>query len=269
MALSWLCGVSLAMPLSLKLAAPQSASAPAQCKQQSSFSSSRPLPLSTGRRRRQCYPTRASSSNEDQATSSSPSQVEPAVPSAAQPASSSSGGGAPPGKLIAGAAAGFAVAAFATIRVLGGGPTLATLAASAVPFDVALQNGRPTVVEFYADWCEACKELAPEVYRVEKSWADKVNFVMLNIDNPKWTPEMDEYNVDGIPHFVFLNDQGKEAAEVVGKLPRSVLEANVEALATGETQLPYNRLAGRQSSLSSRPVVRQATSADPRAHGGV
>lgn len=55
------------------------------------------------------------------------------------------------GKTIAGAGFALGVGLFA-LTSLGGAPTLASLEKDAVPLDVALGNGRPTVIEFYADW---------------------------------------------------------------------------------------------------------------------
>ncbi|ONK67814.1 uncharacterized protein A4U43_C05F4060 [Asparagus officinalis] len=50
------------------------------------------------------------------------------------------------------------------------GVSLKDLSASAIPYEEALSNGLPTVVEFYADWCEVCRELAPDVYKVEQQY---------------------------------------------------------------------------------------------------
>ena len=46
--------------------------------------------------------------------------------------------------------------------------------------------------------------MAPDIQQLKDSYAGRVNFVMLNVDNTKWLPEMLNYRVDGIPHFEFL-----------------------------------------------------------------
>ncbi|KAL4363799.1 hypothetical protein GQ457_04G009440 [Hibiscus cannabinus] len=143
------------------------------------------------------------------------------------------------------------------------GVSLKDLSAAAVPYEEALSNGKPTVVEFYADWCEVCRELAPDIYKVEQQYRDRVNFVMLNVDNTKWEQELDEFGVEGIPHFAFLDKEGNEEGNVVGRLPRKYFLENVEALAQGEASVPHAREVGQYSSAESRRVHQVV---DPRSH---
>ncbi|XP_062155695.1 thioredoxin-like protein HCF164, chloroplastic [Alnus glutinosa] len=144
------------------------------------------------------------------------------------------------------------------------GVSLRDLTAAALPYEEALSNGKPTVVEFYADWCEVCRELAPEVYKVEQQFKDRVNFVMLNVDNTKWEQELDEFGVEGIPHFAFLDRDGNEEGNVVGKLPRQYLLENIDALARGEASIPHARVVGQYSSAEARKAHQVV---NPRSHG--
>ena len=72
--------------------------------------------------------------------------------------------------------------------------------------------------------------MAPDIAALEGQYGDKVNFVMLNVDNTKWLPEMLKYRVDGIPHFVFLGKQGESQAEAIGDQPRTIMANNLEAV---------------------------------------
>ncbi|XP_047332061.1 thioredoxin-like protein HCF164, chloroplastic [Impatiens glandulifera] len=144
------------------------------------------------------------------------------------------------------------------------GVSLNDLSAAALPYEEALSNGKPTVVEFYADWCEVCRELAPDLYKVEQQYKDQVNFVMLNVDNTKWEQELDEFGVEGIPHFAFLDKSGNEEGNVVGRLPTKYFLENVKALAQGEESIPHARVIGEYSSTESRKAHQVV---DPRSHG--
>lgn len=62
-----------------------------------------------------------------------------------------------------------AVVAFVASRTLLGRPALDELRLQSMPLDSALENGKPTLLEFYADWCEVCNELAPVTLQVRYS----------------------------------------------------------------------------------------------------
>lgn len=140
------------------------------------------------------------------------------------------------------------------------------LAKKSVPLEVAIANGKPTLMEFYADWCTSCQAMAGELQQLKQEYGNQVNFVMLNVDNSKWLPEILQYRVDGIPHFVFLGVDGEEIASAIGEIPRSIMEENLESL-VADLPLPYAEATG-QTSVFSSPVAPAKTEAtDPRSHG--
>lgn len=142
--------------------------------------------------------------------------------------------------------------------------SLSQLDAASTPLEIAVSNNKPSLVEFYADWCTVCQKMAPDIAELKQQYADKLNFVMLNVDNNKWLPEMLKYRVDGIPHFVFLGKQGEGIAEAIGDIPRSVMASNLEALVNG-SPVPYAQMSGKTSQFSA-PVSTNSQD-DPRSHG--
>ncbi len=145
-------------------------------------------------------------------------------------------------------------------------PTLANMAKAAVPLENAVGNGKPTLVEFYADWCTSCQAMAPTMATVEKNYGDRINFVMLNVDNDKWLPEVLAYRVDGIPHFEFLDASAESAGSSLGEQPEAVVAANLDALIAGDT-LPYAQTKGTVSVLKDETAVTANRQSDPRSHG--
>jgi thioredoxin-like negative regulator of GroEL len=144
--------------------------------------------------------------------------------------------------------------------------TLSQLAETATPLEVAFSNGKPTLVEFYANWCTTCQAMAKDMGELETQYAQQMNFAMLNVDNDKWLPEIERYRVDGIPHFVFFGKDGKEVAQTIGEQPRSVMAANLEALVAGNS-LPYAKTTGQVSKFEAPLAAKKASAEDPRSHG--
>jgi len=165
--------------------------------------------------------------------------------------------------VLAAAAVVLAVALFLGVRSQQQVVSLATLAAQSVPLEEALANDRPTMIEFYADWCQTCQQMAKDLQNLKSAYGEQVNFVLLNVDNPRWIPELLQYEVDGVPRFIFLDRENRLVGDAVGLQPRTVLDANVVALVQHQP-LPFVR-AGHSS-----PVTRKfhpQPQVEPLTHG--
>lgn len=171
--------------------------------------------------------------------------------------------------VVAMAAVVLAIALFVGLRTQSAVPSLSELAASAVPLEEAQVNDKPTLMEFYANWCTSCQAMAGDMADLRQRYGDRINFVMLNIDNNKWLPEMLAYRVEGIPHFVYMDPTGNPISTAVGEQPRQILSDNLDAL-IAQAPLPHQQTFGRTSVIEGDVISRQsAVNDDPRAHGSV
>lgn len=96
-------------------------------------------------------------------------------------------------------------------------------------YEEALANSKPTVIEFYADWCTTCRAIAPTLAQLHQQYP-QVNFVMFNIDEGQSRQAINNYQVTGVPHLVFLKADKTVEQTLVGDAPKSILKNAFEHL---------------------------------------
>ena len=136
------------------------------------------------------------------------------------------------------------------------------LARQSLDPEVALNNSRPTVLEFYADWCEACQAMAPAMLQTERKHADQLDVVLVNIDNPRWLDLIDRYEVTGIPQLNLFSADGEMRGRSLGARTEDQLESLAVALIHNE---PLPQLAGVGSTSIVAPTE-TVSSPGPRSH---
>jgi thiol-disulfide isomerase/thioredoxin len=124
-------------------------------------------------------------------------------------------------------------------------------------------NGKPTVVDFWASWCENCKAAAPTLMSIEEEYKDRVNFVMVNGDKGENWPIIERFGVDAIPHMAMVGSDGVIETALIGPIPRSVMKDDLNAMldnaekrqggSEGKMILPHTMY----DAFRSKPEMRQ------------
>ena len=99
--------------------------------------------------------------------------------------------------------------------------------------EIAFKNNKPTFMEFYAEWCEVCKEMAPKVSALKDEYEKDINFVFLNVDNKKWGNYIRNFNVNGIPQVNLFDREGNLKATFIGKQEESKIRESISYLERG------------------------------------
>lgn len=87
-------------------------------------------------------------------------------------------------------------------------------------FNEIIGSETPTLVDFYANWCNPCRMMTPIVNELENELVDKVNVLKVDVDSNREAAM--KYNVRGVPTFIIFKN-GEPVWRQSGAMPKKVL----------------------------------------------
>ncbi|HZS17432.1 MAG TPA: thioredoxin [Candidatus Udaeobacter sp.] len=90
------------------------------------------------------------------------------------------------------------------------------------------QDGKPVVVDFWAEWCGPCKMIARLLDEIAREKGDAVKVAKVNVDENQSLSL--KYNIRAIPALLFFKN-GQLRDQVTGVTSKKDLLNRIEALA--------------------------------------
>ncbi len=90
--------------------------------------------------------------------------------------------------------------------------------------DEVLKSDKPVLVDFWADWCGPCKQMAPVLDKFAEEHGEKIQVVKINTDQNPETPRA--YDVLALPTFKVYRG-GEVVKDIRGARPKRKLEEDL------------------------------------------
>lgn len=84
-------------------------------------------------------------------------------------------------------------------------------------FSELVNQDKPVLVDFYAEWCGPCKMLGPILQEVKKHLGDRVSILKINVDKNQVLAA--KYQVRGVPTMLLFK-KGKQVWRQSGVLQK-------------------------------------------------
>ena len=93
-----------------------------------------------------------------------------------------------------------------------------------------LQSKGITVIDFWAEWCGPCLQMAPVLESFAETNTGKVKVLKMDIDSNPNTPQ--RFGIRSIPTLIYFKD-GQQASSLIGYQAESVLQDQLDKLLEG------------------------------------
>ena len=97
------------------------------------------------------------------------------------------------------------------------------------PDEWVFAGSRPAVIDFYTTWCGPCKMMAPVVDSLPGTYAGKIDFYKVHIDQESDIASV--FGISSIPTFLFIPVKGKPSVQM-GAMQKEAFEGLIDKIKT-------------------------------------